>query len=390
MIDKLTDKQITKMAEWRDKWITIGLSTEPADRRAAENAMQKIYRCGGLHTPSRLVWCGSPLSMSLTHAILKTNSVGDSVRASVGDSVWDSVGVSVRDSVGDSVRASVRDSVWASVRDSVRASVRDSVGDSVWDSVGVSVRDSVGDSVRASVRDSVRASVRDSVGDSVWASVGDSVWASVWDSVRDSGYGQHDAGWLSFYDFFRSVGRLYKQTEKLYGLTEYAHHAGWFLPFESIVFMSERHNILRRDERGRLHCEDGPALAYPDGWAIYVWHGVRVPAVVIEDRAKTTVEQILNEKNTEVRRVMRNLYGNERFMRDAGAKECSRSDKHGARLLAIQLPGDPVAIKMVELTCPSTGHKYMERVPPEIGDCIEALAWRFRVQPAQYRPMMET
>jgi hypothetical protein len=209
--------------------------------------------------------------------------------------------------VGDSVRASVRDSV------------RDSVGDSVWASVRASVQDSVGDSVWASVRDSVRdsvwASVRDSVRDSVGASVQDSVWDSVWDSV----YGQHDANWLAFYRYFHDECGLVEQTQKLNGLWKMAKSAGWALPHANICWVSERHHILERDGRGRLHCLTGPACAYPDGWGIYAVHGTRVPADIIEDRASITVARIEAETNAEVRRVMIDLYGPKRYLTDSGA-----------------------------------------------------------------------
>ena len=158
-----------------------------------------MYERAGMDAPSRIVWCGSPMSLIFTHMTLRriaanpelqrqldAEAPGDSVRASVWASVWDSVGASVWASVWDSVGASVWASVWDSVRASVRASVGASVRASVWDSVRASVWDSVRASVRASVGASVRASVWDSVRASVRASVGASVRASVWDSVWDS------------------------------------------------------------------------------------------------------------------------------------------------------------------------------------------------------------
>jgi len=232
----------------------------------------------------------------------------------------------------------------------------------------------VGDSVGASVRDSVRASV------------GDSVWAS----VRDSGYGQHDANWLAFYEYFRIVCGLDRQTDAFIGHIRQSQSAGWYLPHANICWVSERHHLLLRDEQGRLHCASGPAVMYPDGWAIYAWHGVRVPEHIIEQRDELTVEQIMAEPNTEVRRVMRNLYGNDRFLIDAGAKELDASVNHGARLLSLRLPGDPVDIRMMELTCPSTGSKYFERVPPDTATAMDGLAWRFQVKPAEYEPTQQT
>jgi len=381
-IQSLNKQQTDKLAEYRDRWIKIGLSTDAADRPRAEAAIKQMYVSAGLEIPRKIVWCGSPLSQGLTRAIILDKRVGASVRDSVRASVGASVGASVR----ASVRASVGDSVWDSVGDSVRDSVRASVGASVRASVGASVGASVWDSVRDSVGDSVWDSVRASVWDSVWASVG----ASVRDSVRDSGYGQHDANWLAFYLFFREQCGLTAQTEKLTGYFEQAQTAGWYLPHQHICWVSERHHILVRDDRGRLHCETSPAVMYPDGWAIYAWHGVRVPANIIGERDKITVGSILKEQNTEVRRVMRNLYGNDRFMIDAGANEVDHAVEHGATLLALQLPGDPVEIRMMRLTCPSTGSVYFERVPPDVRTALEGLSWRFNVKPAEYQPDWQT
>ncbi len=134
-IGRLRPEQEARLAEFRDKWTAIGLSTEPADRPEAERGIVRAYAIAGKPAP-RTVWCGSPMSQALTRAIvldlLNDPKVRASVRASFGasirDSVWDSVGASVRASVWDSVRASVRASVGASVRDLVHASVWDPVG----------------------------------------------------------------------------------------------------------------------------------------------------------------------------------------------------------------------------------------------------------------------
>ena len=305
-ITKLTQEQTDLMSVYRDRWTEIGLSTEPANRPAAEIAIRKVYACAGLTAPEQIIWCGSPLSQGIVRAILADKNIG----ASVVDSV--------RDSVGDSVRASVRD------------------------------------------------------------------------SVGDSGYGAHDAGWLGFYAYFREVCGLTEQIGKLSGLIDLAHHAGWFIPHQNVCFVSDRHNVLNRDEQGRLHCTSGPAVAYPDGWGVYAWHGIRVPPEAILKPGYLTVKGILAEKNTEVRRALRNLYGNARFLKDAGARVISESPTHGAKLLSLRLDGDPEDIRMAELTCPSTGEVYYERVPPTISNCDEALGWRFRLEPQQYKPVWET
>ncbi|WP_294129627.1 DUF6745 domain-containing protein, partial [Sphingomonas sp.] len=306
-------------------------------------------------------------------------NVRDSVMASVWDSVWDSVRDSVRDSVWDSVRNSVRDSVGANVMANVRDSVMASVWDSVWDSVRDSVRDSVWDSVMANVMANVRNSVRDSVRDSVWDSVMANVMANVRDSVRDSVmasvwdsvFGQHEAGWLSSYDFFSEVCGLRKETQKLSGLLALSQSAGWVLPHRHICLASERHCVLERDKQGRLHSVSGPAVAYPDGWAIYALHGVRVPEWIITRPQEITIEKIGAEKNVEIRRVMIERYGEERYIVDSGMKPVAHDERFGTLYVERAESGRPIAkIKVINRTAEPDGtfRSYWLSINPALYD----------------------
>jgi len=420
-IKSLTKEQIARFPEFVQKWTQIGLSTEPANRREAEIGITEAYHVAGLEKPM-IVWCGSPLAQGLTRALVfnleKSGlQIAASVRASVGasvmDSVWASVMASVWDSVGDSVMASVRDSVWDSVMASVGASVRDSVRDSVWasvrDSVWASVRDSVGDSVMASVGDSVWASVRDSVGasvrdsvrdsvgdsvrDSVWASVRDSVRDSVWDSVWASVCGQHDAGWLSFYDFFRVAAALDTETNKLCGILRVAQSAGWWLLHEKICWVAERHTTLKRDDQGRLHCETGPAVQYPDGWSIYASHGVRLPSWIVERPVEISVANIDSENNAEIRRVMIEKFGRQRWIKESGST-LIHSDDFGA-LFRRHFPDgreDVCFVEVINSTPEPDGSfkNYVLRVPPGMRTARQAVAWTFNLDAEQYAPAIET
>ena len=265
MINKLTKEQEAKFDEYREKWTKIGLCTDPADRPTAEKAIVESYKLAGLDPPEKIVWCGSPLSMA------RANSVGNSVLNSALNSVWNSVGDSVRNSVMNSVYNSVGDSVVNSVYNSVKNSVRNSVYNSVYNS-GYSI------------------------------------------------YGQHDAGHLSFYDYFNEVVGLKEETNKVQGLISLAKSAGWALPHENICWVSERHQVLNRDNRGRLHCLTGPAVIYPDGWEIYAINGVLVPEKVVKHPESYTEEDINNEKNSEVIRVLAERLGWDKFLNIMGSK----------------------------------------------------------------------
>src|ERR1041384_5944960 len=168
----------------------------------------------------------------------------------------------------------------------------------------------------------VQAAVQASVGAYVGASVGASVWASVGDSV----YGQHDANWLAWIAYFREMCALKSQTEKCLGLDALAKSAGWALPHQNICWVSERHNILERDERGRLHNLVGPAVMYPDGWSIYSVHGVRVPGWILEEKQKLNAQVIDKEQNAEIRRVMIEIFGQEKYLIEGKAEKIHKDE----------------------------------------------------------------
>ena len=95
MIDTLTVEQEAMLAQVRDEWIEVGLSTEPANRPAAEEGVRQAYRRAGMEPPSVVIWLGSPYAGCVASAMLSQDQVGgqvwDQVRGQVRDQVWDAV-----------------------------------------------------------------------------------------------------------------------------------------------------------------------------------------------------------------------------------------------------------------------------------------------------------
>lgn len=364
-IESLTPEQVARFPEFVKKWTEIGLSTQPANREKAEHGIEQAYAVAGLPKP-KIVWCSSPLAQGLTRAIILKMKFDNGV-------------------IGNSVGASVL----ASVLDSVEDSVRDSVGTSVRSSVWNKVRSSVWDSVEHSVLASVEGSVRDSVWNNVLASVGA--------SVEDSGYGQHDSGWISYYDYFKTVCSLDAETQKLCGITEITENAGWWLPHEKICWISERHNHLMRDERGRLHNYNGAALTYPDGWGIYSFHGVRVPEKYALTKAEDiSVEDVLKESSAEVRMAVLGKIGLAKALGKIPHKVID--SKNGNDLIEFTIEDEPVrglllrwtdmySSKSTVLPVPRTieefkesfcDDEYPEDFPDNVNDCEQVRISTFR------------
>jgi hypothetical protein len=191
---------------------------------------------------------------------------------------------------------------------------------------------------------------------------------------------------------------------KLEGLWELAQSAGWAIPHENICWVSERHHILQRDERGRLHNLTGPACAYPDGWAIYAVHGVRVPEYIIERPQEISVEKIDAENNAEIRRVMMDRFTAPRYIAESGLKPI-HADDFGT-LYRRELAGDePLCmVKVVNSTAEPDGSfkDYWLRVDPNAYGGIKtaraavASTWRTADgkfvfdKPEEYAPMHQT
>ena len=101
---------------------------------------------------------------------------------------------------------------------------------------------------------------------------------------------------------------------------ELARSAAGFWALEGLAIMLDRPTTAGFDERGRLHGEDGPALAYADGTAVWAVHGVEVPESIVTDPGSITIVDIDAQSNAEIRRVMTERFGPERLIREGGAR----------------------------------------------------------------------
>ncbi|MNK72099.1 hypothetical protein D3C87_915670 [compost metagenome] len=441
-IEKLTPEQEARIPEYRDEWLRHGLSTEPANWEEAEQAVRDAYVAAGLEPPKIIIRLASPHEGAIGAAILKNTKfdknvwaqVGAQVRDQVGDQVMDQVWAQVRDQVGARVRdqvwaqvgAQVRDQVWDQVMDQVWAQVRDQVGarvrDQVWAQVGAQVRDQVWDQVMdqvwAQVRDQVGARVRDQVWaqvgaqvrdqvwdqvmDQVWAQVRDQVgarvWAQVWAQVgaqvraqvSDAFWSQHEAGWLSWLAFFRRVCDL-PNTEKIEPLLRIAQSCGWAWFFDGAAIITDRPNAIHRDEENRLHCETGSALEYRDGFSIYAWHGTRIPAEWINNKASITPKVALTWENIEQRRVAIEIVGWSKILRELDAKVIDADgDPLIGTLVEVNLPDLDRPARFCRVQC-GTGREFAIGVPPGITTALAAQAWMQGVNPNEFvRPEIRT
>lgn len=154
--------------------------------------------------------------------------------------------------------------------------------------------------------------------DSINNSINDIIKNNEMNYVSTWFYGQHDASWISFYDYIENCLGLKEETKKMEGLKEIVLKCGWCYCYENIVFICDRHSKLNMDENNNLHSENDYAFQYPDGYGECFWHGTKIPNWIILQPEKLTVDEIFKEKNKEVQRCMIEIYGRDKLIAEEG------------------------------------------------------------------------
>ncbi len=154
----------------------------------------------------------------------------------------------------------------------------------------------------------------------------------------------------------------------------------------------ERPVELHRDEAGRLDRGDGPALAYPDGFALHAWRGMAVSAAFLAGLPGLTPERIREEENAELRRVMLEHYGYDRYLAASGARHEHRDETGVLWRIGLDDDEDVAMVEVVNSTPEPDGtHRtYWLRVPPATRTAREGVAWTFGLRPEAYEPLVQT
>lgn len=298
-ITQLTPEQEAALTAFREQWRSIGLSTEPVDRAATREAVSRMHRAVGLQPPDTFLFFSSPLTAIAAIDTIKSVQAGVRVRAQLNDQMRDQLPVQLGDQLYGRVYDQLRVQLHDQLSGRVRVQLYDQLGDQLSDQLRDQLYDQLYDQLRVQLYDQLAIQL-----------VG--TWF----------LGSGDAYWLAWYLFAREhIGVRFspEQNEWLDAYSAYAQSAFWMWPFKEVVFVSDRPRQIAFDSRNRLHCEDGPAIQFADGWAIHAIHGVRVPDYVVEQPNKITLDDIRSQKNTEVRRVMIDRYGLARYIEDSGA-----------------------------------------------------------------------
>lgn len=368
-------------------WRAAAFATGPGDEARVTQGIRAAYAAAALDSPARVAWLPSPLHGAVAAVLVSDPATRKAlVAAGLGGHVALAEEALSGCQPGAPVRELVRTRPWEAVRAAAHADLGPAEWAGAWERHGVlwdqvnsivtRIRHGLGDVGRTPADDTATAGRR---------SEGNAAGPVLRRAALGAVLGQHDAPWLGL---FARLGRL----DGLHGLAAVAAEAGWWWPHENLVIVTRRPAELHREESGRLHRGDGPALAYPGGFELHAWRGMPMPAGFISSLGSLSPERIGQEPNAELRRVMLEVYGFDRYLADTGATPVDR-DVMGV-LWRINLPGDEpvVMVEVVNATPEPDGTRrtYWLRVPPQTRTAKEGVAWTFGLAAADYQPLAQT
>ena len=134
--------------------------------------------------------------------------------------------------------------------------------------------------------------------------------------------GNHETYWLQYGNYMNTeLGVEFSQKENFDILLELSKLCGWIYTRKYYAVVCERPSEVNL-ENGVIHNENGPAIAYTDGYKLHALNGHVVPDYVIERPEEITVEKIKEErkKNVETARIMMEVYGVQKYISEMGGE----------------------------------------------------------------------
>lgn len=171
-----------------------------------------------------------------------------------------------------------------------------------------------------------------------------------------------------------------------------AHGAFAYCFTDNVCFVCPKPTTLHLNDAGQPHNENGPAVAWADGFEVYAWRGTVVKPNLIIKRKALTAKRIHRTRNAEMRRVMIEIYGQSRYLIDARA-HLIHEDQTGVLYRLHFRDDEPLVMVKVKNSTPEpdgTFKYYFLRVPPEVQTAKEAVAWTFALDEREYSPSIET
>lgn len=156
-------------------------------------------------------------------------------------------------------------------------------------------------------------------------------------------YGQYDMFWLArLLIAEEKVGGVLSNPEEaayLKNMTTMAKAGPWW-PFDDCTVIVDTPAEIHVDASNSFHNDKGPALKHRDGHCLFYVHGREVPEKLVMAPETITVDDIVNEKNLETRRLLLDKFGVVKYAKLRGARVLDFDTYQGYPRALIRLDDD--------------------------------------------------
>ena len=167
-------------------------------------------------------------------------------------------------------------------------------------------------------------------------------------------------------------------------------HGGFRIMHEEFCMVSDFPEFIRVDDQNRPHCATGPSHRWRDGWELFHWHGVPIPAAWTKGNFPTAKE-MLHWENVEQRRAGCAMMGWARILNEIDAKVIDKNENPMiGTLIEADIP-DSGKERFLIVKCGTGRDGIALPVPRHVNTAHEANAstWGYE-SPTQYNPEVRT
>lgn len=192
-------------------------------------------------------------------------------------------------------------------------------------------------------------------------------------------YGISELSWIEFYrildknvEEIKFDGTLLSDLDTFRSLVL---ASGWTYTFETFVVVCEHPVHAHFNDEFRLNKVNGKAIEYSDGYGVYAFDGVRVPEKFGgTDPESWDPKEVISEPNAEVRRALIQVLGYEKIISSLGAETLDTWREYSLVKVS-SIIDDEEDFVLLKMTCPSTEHVHVLRVPPTSTSARGAATW---------------
>ena len=393
-IEKLTPEQEAELPAFRQRYLHIACGGGRIDRDTLQGHLTAAYAMIGKPAPALFIF-DSPAACMLALKIFKMpkeSQLRSQLRSQLESQLWSQLGSQLESQLGSQLRSQLESQLWSQLRSQLWSQLGSQLRSQLWSQLWNQLWSQLGSQLESQLGSQLWSQLRSQLGSQLWSQLWSQLGSQLGSQLRsqlrsqniyDSNYlwGSQDLYWLAFYRFAQSIGVKYsKKDAKALDIMEgISTQCEWWFPYDGIVIASERPTSVRWDGERRLHCETGPAVEYADGYELYSWRGISIPAEWVKHGPPAS-KDIMRIENTEQRRIAAEMRGWHNILPEIGAILIdAHANPQVGELWQADLP-DNGPERFLKVQC-GTGRTFAIPVGMEFATAREANAATYGIAP---------